>query len=126
MIKIRHSIVSKRKGGTDFNTGWGDLVVMFGALNDPVPAVAHLAAHPNAKIEGGNSRVFMEHWTGTLSKLGRVDATTTSAHPFTNVFVRDGKKTYSAFNFGSQLLTVKFSDGTSLEVGPRTLATKRK
>ena len=117
-------IVAKRKGGTDFNTGWGDLVAMFGALNDPAPAVAHLAAHPDCKIEGGNSRAFMDHWIHTLQTLGHIDPTTTSPHPFTNVFVRDGKKVYSAYNFGPQPITVRFSDGTSLEVGPKSLTTK--
>lgn len=119
-------IVSQRKGGTDFNSGWGDLVVMFGALHDAAPAIAHLAAHPNCKIEGGNSRAFMDHWTGTLSQLGRVDAATTSSHPFTNVFVKDGKKTYSAYHFGTKPLVVKFSDGAAIEVAPQTLATRRK
>lgn len=116
-------IVEKRSGGTDFNTGWGDLVVMFGALNDSAPAVSHLAAHPNCKIEGGNSRAFMEHWTGTLSQLGRLDAATTSSHPFTNVFVKNGKKSYSAFNFGNQPILVKFSDGAELHVDGHSMAT---
>lgn len=118
-------IVSKREGGADFNTEWGDLVVMFGAMHDAAPAVAHLAAHPNCKIEGGNSRAFMEHWTGTLNLLGRIDATTTSSHPFTNVFVRDGKKTYAAYNFGSQPLSVEFSDGRALDIPPNSMVVRR-
>lgn len=117
-------IVEHRTGGTDFNTGWGDLVAMFGALHDPAPALAHLAANPSCKIESGNSRAFMEHWTGTLGRLGRIDANTSSSHPFTNVFVRDGMKTYAAYNFGSQPLVVEFSDGVVLGVSPRSMAVR--
>jgi endoglucanase Acf2 len=118
-------IVEKRKGGKDFNTGWGDLVVMFGALNDPAPALRHLAAHPNCKIEGGNTLAFMKHWIGTLSTFGHVDATTMSDHPFANVFVRDGEKTYAAYNFSDQSLPVSFSDGVTLDVAPNSMAVQR-
>jgi endoglucanase Acf2 len=120
--KNYQQIVSKRKGGTDFNTGWGDLVLMFGALDDPTPAVAHLTAHPSCKIESGNSRAFMEHWIGTFVALGQIDATTTSAHPFTNVFVRNGKKSYAAYNYGITPASVTFSDGTQLRVPARSMA----
>ena len=118
-------ILSKRKGGNDFNVGWGDLVAMFGALQDPGPARKHLKARPNCKIEAGNSRAFMDHWVGTLEALGRVDAKTTSVHPFANVFVRDGKKTHVAYNFGAELLDIAFSDGVSLAVPPRSMAVRR-
>jgi endoglucanase Acf2 len=118
-------IVARRKGGTDFNTGWGDLVAMFGALDDPAPAAAHLAAHPRCKIEGGNSRPFMEHWVGTLAQLGQIDASVTSTHPYTSVFVHDGRKTHVAYNFSSQPIEVNFSDGATLDVPARALATRR-
>ena len=117
-------IVSKRKDGKDFNKGWGDLVVMFGALSDPQPAISHLKTHPTCKIESGNSRAFMEHWVSTLNTLGRIDPTTTSAHPFANVYVRDEKKTYAAYNFDSQPTVVKFSDGATLTVAPDSMAVK--
>ena len=118
-------IIAKRKGGTDFNTGWGDLVVMFGALNDPTPALQHLSKHADCKIEGGNTRPFMEHWAGTLSALGQLDASVTSSHPFTNVFVKDGKKIYAAYNFASQPKQVVFSDGATLNIPPKSMATQR-
>lgn len=114
-------IVSRRKDGSDFNMGWGDLVVMFAALDDPQPAIHHMNANPNCKIESGNTRAFMEHWVSTLDKLGRIDSTTTSRHPFTNVYIRDGKKTYAAYNFHSQPLEVNFSDGRTLTVPPDSM-----
>jgi len=121
-------IMLKREHGNDYNSGWGDLVLMFGALNDPQPAINHLKEHSTCKIEPGNTRAFMEHWVGTLDKLGRIDPTTTTAHPFANVFVRDDgndkKKTYTAYNFHSQPISVTFSDGVSLSVAAESLAVK--
>lgn len=119
-------ILSKRKGGKDFNTDWGDLVLMFGALNDPAPAIAHLDSEPECKIESGNSRAFMEHWIGTLHKFGHIDNKTTSAHQFTNVFSNKGKLTYVAYNFSDEPISVNFSDGYVLKAAPRSLSVSEK
>lgn len=115
-------IVQRRESGTDFSTGWGDLVVMFGALNDPATAAAYMDANPQCKIEGGNSRPFMYHWIQTLNTLGHVDATVTADHLFAIVFVKDGTKTYAAYNDADQPITVTFSDGKQLRVEPGVLA----
>jgi endoglucanase Acf2 len=115
-------IISKRPGARDFNTGWGDLVVMFNALTDPAMASAWFEANPDCKIEGGNLHAFMDHWIGTLDKLGTNDASVTADHPFFNVFTRDGGKTHAAHNFGAAPITVAFSDGVKLSVPPRSTA----
>ena len=121
-VKRNHDrIVSKRPGGTDFNTGWGDLVVMFGALNDPRTAATYFDANPECKLEGGNTHAFMDHWIGTLDRLGLNDASVYSDHPFTNVFVKDGRRTYVAYQFGTDPMLVKFSDGTRFEATPGKL-----
>ncbi len=118
-VKNNHDmIVSKRKGGADFNNGWGDLVVMFGALNDPKVGVDYLTATPDCSLEGGNTHAFMDHWIHTLDRLGRNDAAVISDYPFTNVFLKDGKKTYAAFNFGKAPMEVTFSDGKVIEANP--------
>lgn len=111
-------IVAKRKEGRDFNTGWGDLVVMFNALDDPGMAVAHLETHPSCRLEGGNTHAFMAHWCHTLDKFGRNDSDVTADHPFTNVFLKKGKKTYVAYHFGNGEKTVTFSDGFKLMAKP--------
>ena len=118
-VKTNHDrIVAKRKGGKDYNNGWGDLVVMFNALNDPAMAVKYLDANPDCKLEGGNTHAFMDHWIHTLDRLGRNDATVTADHPFVNVFNKNGKKTYAAYNFGKTPLKVRFSDGMTLVAQP--------
>jgi endoglucanase Acf2 len=118
-VKKNHDmIVSKRKGGADYNNGWGDLVVMLGALNDPKVGVDYLTATPDCSLEGGNTHAFMDHWIHTLDRLGRNDAAVISDYPFTNVFLKEGKKTYAAFNFGKAPMEVTFSDGKVIEANP--------
>jgi endoglucanase Acf2 len=114
-------IVEKRPAGKDFNNGWGDLVVMFGALNDPAAASAYMTSNPNCSLEGGNTHAFMFHWIETLNTLGLNDASVLADHPFFNVFIKDGKKTYAAYNFGATPLNVSFSDGKKLIAKPNAL-----
>lgn len=114
-------IVSRRQGGTDFSTGWGDLVVMFGALADPARAATWFDAHPDCKLEGGNTHAFMDQWIGILDQLGTNDASVFADSPFTNVFIKNGKRSYVAYNFGSRPVMVKFSDGNRLEAAPKKL-----
>jgi endoglucanase Acf2 len=124
-VKKNHDrIVAKRKGGLDYSTGWGDLVVMFNALQDPASAAKYLNDHPKCKIEGGNSHAFMYHWMNTLNNLGTIDARTTCSYPFSNIYIKDSKKSYSAYNYGNKPLKVIFSDGVYLEVPPHALLTK--
>lgn len=117
--KTHDRMIEQRKAGQDYNEGWGDLLAMFSALSDPASAVTHIDANPNCNVEEGNTHAFMCHWIHTLDKLGRIDATVTADHPFFNVYVKDGNRTYVAFNFGDEPLTVRFSDGTSMSAAPR-------
>jgi len=111
-VKKNHDrIVEKREKGADYNNGWGDLVAMFGALNDPTPAVKYLEATPDCSLEGGNTHAFMYHWLHTLNRFGQNDASVTADHLYVNVFVKSGKKTYVVYNFEEKPLTVRFSDG---------------
>ena len=119
-------ILSKRKGGKDFNTDWGDLVLMFGALHDPAPAIAHLDSEPECKIESGNSRAFMDHWVGTLDRFGQVDSQITSPYPFVNIYNKNGKLSYAAHNFGRNPIEVTFSNGFKIKVGPNSTAISTK
>ena len=117
-------IVEQREGGNDFNTGWGDLVVMFGALNDPAFGAKYIDSNPECKLEGGNTHAFMYHWCHTLDTLGRNDPSVTASHPFANVYLKDGKKTYAVYNFGKKALKVTFSDGFAIQAKPEGLTVK--
>lgn len=125
-VKRNHDrIVEKRKEGQNYNNGWGDLVIMFNALSDPAMASAYMARNPDCSLEGGNTHAFMYHWIETLNTLGINDASVTADHPFTNVFNRNGVKTYAAYNFGPNPLSVTFSDGTKLSAKPKTLTVQK-
>lgn len=119
--KNHDRIVAKRPGGRNYNNGWGDLVVMFHALAEPAAAAAYLDATPDCKLEGGNTHAFMYQWIQTLNTLGTPDAGVTSDHPFSNVFVKDGKRTRVVYHYGPEPKTVKFSDGVEVIAKPGTL-----
>ncbi len=115
-VKKNHDrIVSVRRTGRDYNTGWGDLVCMFNALQDPESAAAFLEANPRCKLEGGNTHAFMYHWIHTLKNLGLVDATVTADYPLAGVFQKNGRRTYAAYNADAKPVTVSFSNGKKLE-----------
>lgn len=125
-VKKNHDrIVAERKGGADYNNGWGDLVVMFGALNDPQTGVNYLKETPNCSLEGGNTHAFMAHWMHTLNRLGRNDSGVTADHLFTNVYLKEEQKTYAAYNFGKTPLKVTFSDGKVLTAAPQKMTVER-
>ncbi|MFT6594565.1 MAG: endoglucanase Acf2 [Akkermansiaceae bacterium] len=124
-VKKNHvRIVEKREKGNDYNNGWGDLVVMFNALSDPGMAVKYIDGNPECSLEGGNTHAFMYHWIHTLDRLGRNDASVTSEYPFVNVFEKDGRKSYAAYNFGKSDLKVSFSDGFKMTAAPGKLTVK--
>jgi endoglucanase Acf2 len=121
-VKKNHDrIVEKRAEGKNYNNGWGDLVVMFNALSDPASASAYMAKTPDCSLEGGNTHAFMYHWIETLNTLGINNSGVVADHPFTNVFQKNGVKTYAAYNFGGSPLNVAFSDGTRLIAKPKSL-----
>jgi len=126
-VKKNHDrIVAKRKTGGDYNSGWGDLLVMFNALQDPAVGTKYFDANPKCKLEGGNSHAFMYHWIQTLEKLGISDASITADYPMVNVFKKGMARTYVAYNYDSQPLTVTFSDGVKLVAKPKGLTTMQK
>ena len=124
MKKNHDRIVEKREKGNDYNNGWGDLVVMFNALSDPEMAASYIDKNPECSLEGGNTHAFMYHWIHTLERLGRNDSGVTADHPFVNIYLKDGKKTYAAYNFQMVPLKVAFSDGFEMIAAPNDLTLK--
>jgi len=98
---------------------------MFLALADPGAAAQYIDAHPDCKLEGGNSHAFMYHWIHTLNNLGINDAGVTADYPIHGVFRKDRVKTYAVYNYGVASRTVSFSDGAKVIARPKTLTVKR-
>ena len=118
MKKNHDRIVEKRDKGGDYNNGWGDLVVMFNALQDSQMAADYLKKTPDCSLEGGNTHAFMSHWIHTLNRLGGNDRSVTSSHPWVNVYLKEGKKTYAVYRFGKVPKKVTFSDGFEMIAEP--------
>lgn len=118
-VKKNHDrIVAKREKGGDYNNGWGDLVVMFNALQDSQMAADYLEKTPDCSLEGGNTHAFMSHWIHTLNRLGGNDRSVTSSHPWVNIYQKDGEKTYAVYRFGKAPKKVTFSDGFEMMAEP--------
>jgi endoglucanase Acf2 len=100
---------------------WRDYILMYLATADPKKALALYEEDQHLALEFGNSRASLHHWLHNLNVLGRVDKEVTADVPTYAVFSNDGKRTYVAFNPEGAAKTVRFSDGTTLEVAPRAL-----
>ena len=84
---------------------------MFHATQDPADAAKRVEANPQTKFENGDSAPFFYHWIGTFAALGVIDPTVKCDWPSSNVYTKDGQKTYVVYNFGEKPLTARFSDG---------------
>ena len=99
--------------------GWVDVIYSYWVLGEPDAArKAYDAwfAAGSPRAENGMSQTFTQHWIWSISNYGTVDMSVTADTPSYQVFVKDGKRTYVAWNPGKLPKTVKFSDGTVLEV----------
>ncbi len=113
-------IVAERNGQP---TIWQDILWEYLALADPNLALSHYFADSNYTPFDGESRAHTLHWLYNLKKMGRPD-TTIFADISTYAVFRSpaGELTYVAYNAGAQDRLVSFTDGFSMIVGPRQLA----
>lgn len=99
---------------------WQDVFAKYLALADPAAALAQWDRY--GSVEGGDTRTHTLHWILSLQEMGLPDFSVTADAPLHAVFKRpDGRKTYLAYNAGKDPISVKFSDGKTLGVGPRAL-----
>jgi hypothetical protein len=113
-------IVTESGGKTP---GWTDVIYSYRILGEPDEAgkaydTWFAAGSPGA--ENGNSKTFTQYWIASISNYGTVDMSVTADTPSYQVFVRnvEGKqrRTYVAWNPGKSAKTVRFSDGTNMQV----------
>lgn len=99
---------------------WQDIFAKYQALADPA---AGLAAWDRwGAVELGDSRSATLHWLLSLDAMGPPDFGVTADTPLYAVFQRaDGHRTYLAYNARTTPVTVRFSDGQTLQVAPRSL-----
>jgi hypothetical protein len=100
---------------------WQDVFAKYQALADPEAALAQWNRW--GAVELGETRSHTLHWLLSLNELGTPDVSVSADTPLYAVFKRpDGRRNYLAFNAGKTPITVRFSDGQSLEVAPGKLA----
>ena len=102
---------------------WKDVLWEYLALGDASRALALYLADRDYQPFDGESRAHTMHWLYNLKAIGQVATDVTADVPTYAAFRdADGERTYVAYNAGATARTVTFSDGFTLEVAPRTLA----
>jgi len=72
-------------------------------------------------VEGGDTKAHTYHFIKAMCEYGTPDTSITSNSTLSTVFVKDGVKTYCAYNTGDSPLTVTFSDGYKVTVPARSM-----
>ncbi len=99
---------------------WQDIFAKYMGLADPLQGLARWDRW--GSVELGDTRSHALHWQLALMEMGRPDFTITADTPLYSVFKRaDGRATYLAFNATGVALQVRFSDGKTMTVAPRSL-----
>jgi len=103
---------------------WQDIFIKYQALADPAAALA--AWDRWGSVELGDTRSHALHWLISLQQMGTPDLSVTADTALYAVFKRaDGQSLHLAFNAGQQPITVRFSDGVTLQVPAGSLASSR-
>ncbi|MFC0713275.1 glycosyl hydrolase [Cellulomonas biazotea] len=104
-------------------TVWQDIIWEFQALADAPTALSQFRSQANTyTVEEGESRAHTFYWLKNLSGLGTVDRSVTANTPLHAVFVKNGVRTYQAANMSGSAITVTFSNGVTLAVPARSVA----
>ena len=99
---------------------WQDLFAKYLALADPAAALAQWDRY--GSVELGDTRTHTLHWMLSLNAMGKPDFSVSADTPLYAVFKRaDGRSSYLAYNASAAPLQVRFSDGQTLTVAPRSL-----
>lgn len=120
---IRRNLTELERNNGGPATVWQDILWEFQALADAPTALAQFRAQAGSyAVEEGESRAHTFYWLKNLSGLGTVDRTVTASTPLHAVFVKNGVRTYQAANMSGTATTVTFSNGVTLQVPARSVA----
>ena len=104
---------------------WHDIYWKFLSFANSSLALDLYYGFQERNLKFGISDAHTYHWLHNMNSLGRVRNEITANYPIATVFERNGLNTYVAFNYGNSPLVVNFSDGFSLSVPARSMATSR-
>ncbi|WP_034609562.1 glycosyl hydrolase [Cellulomonas sp. URHD0024] len=113
--------LTRNNGGPP--TVWQDIIWEYQALADAPTALSQFRAQAGSyPVEEGESKAHTFYWLKNLSGLGTVDRSVTANTPLHAVFVKNGVRTYEAANMSASPITVTFSNGVTLAVPARSVA----
>ena len=104
---------------------WHDVFWQYLSFINPPLAIELYDSNPNRDLKFGISDAQTYHWIHNMNALGELRADVTSDHPIALSFNKDGENIYVAHNYLEQPITVTFSDGYELEIGPRQMKTSK-
>ncbi|MEL6254594.1 MAG: glycosyl hydrolase [Bacteroidota bacterium] len=102
---------------------WHDVMWEYLAFIDPQKAIELYNSYPDRGLKFGVSDAQTYHWLHAMNVLGNVDISLTADHPLAAAFNKNGSLIYVGQNYGADSLDVHFSDGYTMSIPPRTLAT---
>lgn len=102
------------------NDQWRDVWWNIWAMTEPEAAIADFnSMNFNYDVEAGETKPHTYHWIHALNVLGHIETgkgSITADSPTAQVYVKDGQRTYVAYNYRGTVQSVSFSDGTTLTV----------
>jgi len=104
---------------------WHDVMWEYLAFHDPEKAIQLYDTYPDRELKFGISDAQTYHWLHSMNALGIVDTSVHANHPLAVVFKKDTLKTYVAQNYDTLDITVRFSDGYTMNVEANKLVTSR-
>ena len=104
---------------------WHDVYWQYLSFFNPSLAIELHDSNPNRNLKFGISDAQTYHWIHNMNALGELRSDISSNHPIALSFNKDGENIYVAHNYLEEPITVIFSDGYELNVGPREMKTNK-
>lgn len=102
---------------------WHDVMWQYLAFTDPDKALNLYDSYPNRALKFGVSDAQTYYWLHAMKVLGAPEAVLSADHPLAVAFNDGANTVYAAQNYGTNPLTVTFSNGQQLVVAPGALQT---
>ncbi len=104
---------------------WHDVMWKYLAFTDPSKAIELYDSYPDRNLKFGVSDAQTYYWLHAMNASGKIDTSITADYPLAVAFNKNDDYTYAAHNYSSDEITVNFSDGFSLSVPARSMATNK-
>ena len=104
---------------------WHDVFWKYLSFIDPPAAIELYDSFPERNLKFGISDAQTYYWLHSMNTLGQLRSDVTADYPIALSFNNNGQLTYVAHNYSNSPISVSFSDGFELYVGPYDMVTNR-